>query len=640
MANKKEATLLLKIKTAGENAITGIKDRFSKMISVGSKVVLVLAAIGGSMTKLAVNASKFKEVQNAFNNLAAAQGQDAAEMLNNMKKLSGGTISELELMKKANNALLLGLPVERFGEMLKIARSAAKATGQTMEFQLNSLVVGLGRQSKLMLDNLGIIVSAEKANEKYANALKRSVSSLTDAERKQAFINEALRIGNENAKKSTSSNDTLADSWERFKANVENLAIAIGNQLIPAVAPAIKSFNELTTAAKRFFESDKSRLESQSLKNLKLELIAVQGEMKGIDEQLKKDNSAKKYAFAMKIVNDQVSWFARKIGLEYGQTQDGMINRMKELNKLLPKLHDQIALKNEQLKKGTILQKEQAAAEAEAASKAKALAEQKRIDSEEEKILKEIEREEEKEKERLYEQSLSDIKIQAIAKRLDDEIRLAKTKEEKLKAHKKRELFIENQANMQTVRNEKAKNEKIKQDKSALNQFEKFLNSKRLADQMSTFSRIATLSESNNKALFLIGKAAALAHISIDTARGVTKALGAFPPPLNFALAGAVGAAGAIQASKAAGINMADGGIVQATQGGTMARIGERGQDEAVIPLEDSGGGIGGNTVNITVNGGMLGDESSAREFARAVDKELLSLRRDNESFSFDEGIA
>ena len=33
---------------------------------------------------------------------------------------------------------------------------------------INSLVTGLGRQSKLMLDNLGIMVDNNKAYEKYA----------------------------------------------------------------------------------------------------------------------------------------------------------------------------------------------------------------------------------------------------------------------------------------------------------------------------------------------------------------------------------------------------------------------------------------------------------------------------------------
>jgi hypothetical protein len=48
---------------------------------------------------------------------------------------------------------------------------------------------------------------------------------------------------------------------------------------------------------------------------------------------------------------------------------------------------------------------------------------------------------------------------------------------------------------------------------------------------------------------------------------------------------------------------MADGGIIKASPGGTLALIGEGGKDEAVIPL-DRMGGMGGNNVTINVNGG------------------------------------
>jgi len=61
-----------------------------------------------------------------------------------------------------------------------------------------------------------------------------------------------------------------------------------------------------------------------------------------------------------------------------------------------------------------------------------------------------------------------------------------------------------------------------------------------------------------------------------------------------------------------------------------------------LIPLPkgfDANEGLGGGGITIIVNGGLLGDESSARELAIALDSELLKLRQDNESESFDEDI-
>lgn len=55
--------------------------------------------------------------------------------------------------------------------------------------------------------------------------------------------------------------------------------------------------------------------------------------------------------------------------------------------------------------------------------------------------------------------------------------------------------------------------------------------------------------------------------------------------------------------------NMANGGIVMPTPGGTLARIGEAGHAEAVIPLNRMGGM--GTTVNITVTGTLVGTKDA-----------------------------
>lgn len=169
------------------------------------------------------------------------------------------------------------------------------------------------------------------------------------------------------------------------------------------------------------------------------------------------------------------------------------------------------------------------------------------------------------------------------------------------------------------------------------NAFDEEQDKKKIKDREDTGRTIATLASSNNSTLATIGKAAALTQIAIETPVAVSKALSAFPPPFSFIAAGAVGVAMAAQAAKIAGIPLAEGGIVMPRPGGTQATIGEAGQAEAVIPL-DKMGGMGGG-VTIIVNGGLLGDQSSAREFAIAVDRQLLELRRNNESVAFDQRV-
>jgi hypothetical protein len=65
------------------------------------------------------------------------------------------------------------------------------------------------------------------------------------------------------------------------------------------------------------------------------------------------------------------------------------------------------------------------------------------------------------------------------------------------------------------------------------------------------------------------------------------------------------------------GVQLAEGGIVPARMGGTLATIGEGGQAEAVIPLDrfdDIVGKRGGANVNIVVNAGMGTDGAAVGE--------------------------
>jgi ElaB/YqjD/DUF883 family membrane-anchored ribosome-binding protein len=63
---------------------------------------------------------------------------------------------------------------------------------------------------------------------------------------------------------------------------------------------------------------------------------------------------------------------------------------------------------------------------------------------------------------------------------------------------------------------------------------------------------------------------------------------------------------------------LADGGIVKASAGGTLALIGEGGQDEAVIPLNRMGSMGGG--VNITIQTGVGDPVAIGREVKRVMD--------------------
>lgn len=591
---KKEAVLILKIKETASKTMKGVSSVFSRFVITAGDVVNGIKAIGRATLDLALNAAKFQDVSIAFKNLANSQGQDAGAMLKNMKELSAGTISELDLMKEANNALLLGLPVERFGDMLKIARSSAKATGQSMQFMLQSITTGLGRGSKLMLDNLGILIDQGKAQAAYAQKLGITAAALTETQRKQAFINEALRIGLENTEKSGGGADTLTDSWARMNAGISDLAIKIGTVFVPAFKAIVDVVSDAITFTNELFS------ENKNIEDMSGKIEELKNKQKGLRDELEK---------------------AAFLSASQRQSREDAIFLIGKEIEATEKLRDAEKQRLADIK---------AAGDEEVANKA-AVKELNRIQDEADKELA-------KERETVFRQAMKDIALSEEFLRVEGEILAAETLSQAKDLIAKRDLLKEQIIADQRKKNKDKEAEEDKKRALLLLEEEARIQKQKESDQRMAFSRIASLSQSHNKGLAAIGKAAAITQIAIDTPVAVAKTLAAFPAPFNFALAGAVAAAAGVQAARVAGVQLADGGIVSARQGGTQAILGEGGQDEAVVPLDDAGGGIG-TTINITVNGGMLGDESSAREFAVEVDKQLLSLRQDNSSVAFDTDV-
>lgn len=207
-------------------------------------------------------------------------------------------------------------------------------------------------------------------------------------------------------------------------------------------------------------------------------------------------------------------------------------------------------------------------------------------------------------------------------------------------ASKKRLAELRKTLNDEVAYNRQIQGQIVK-DKDKADEIEKIRQQNMLSNLQSTLGNIASLQNAHNKFLAGIGKAAAYAAAIINTSLGITIALRSTPfAPVNIALASAVAAAGAAQIALISGTKLAEGGIVLPRQGGMQATIGEAGKAEAVIPLGDDRAkeqlqeaGLG-NTINISV--GTLVGSDGMREFAKIIDQELFSLRKNNESVALD----
>jgi len=246
----------INVKEKGAKKAAGnIKSLTSSMKMMALQAVTVTAVVQGLKKSIQMSA-EMEGVRRGFDNLAKSQGFSTAAF-NKFKKATDGTIDSLTLMKQANNAMLLGITdsEDQMADMFDVAQRLGAALGVDTVQAVESLVTGLGRQSKLMLDNLGIMVDTNKAYEDYADSIGKTTSQLTDQERKTAFVNAAMAEANMLVAQLGEEQLTTKDAMAQAATAASDVAVSMGNFLAPAIIRASTLFAGAGKAVSDYLDS-------------------------------------------------------------------------------------------------------------------------------------------------------------------------------------------------------------------------------------------------------------------------------------------------------------------------------------------------------------------------------------------------
>ena len=204
-----------------------LQDQASKGIDSFTKGLAKTVAAVFSLKKAwdAINiGANIEQQKTSFNSLGDTYGFNADRIISKMKEAADGTITSFDLMKNASRALTLGIQADALPELLEISRKAARVMGEDAQFMFQSITLGIGRQSKLILDNLGIIIDADNAYKDYAQTLGITADKLTEAQKKQAFLNEAIKQGKEKFREINLEQLTAKERIEKLTTGFKELS--------------------------------------------------------------------------------------------------------------------------------------------------------------------------------------------------------------------------------------------------------------------------------------------------------------------------------------------------------------------------------------------------------------------------------
>ena len=158
-----------------------------------------------------------------------------------------GLLSDQILVQKFNFAKQMGIDKDTFMQLANVSDAAAKKMGMSQEAAFESLITGTARRSKLILDNVGIVLDAEKAHQKYAKALGVSASKLSETQKDQAELNAILEQGAQMIKDVSSTGATMSDVFDQIDASTKNLETNVGKLIYTLTSGGLQKGGEILT---------------------------------------------------------------------------------------------------------------------------------------------------------------------------------------------------------------------------------------------------------------------------------------------------------------------------------------------------------------------------------------------------------
>ena len=232
-----------------------LTGKFAKNIASVGKIGLAgfvaiatgVGAVSGALIKLAVDAAPLATIKAAFEGLADAAGTSGDAMLASLQKSSAGMVRNRDLMLSFNKAAQLVSKdfAVRLPEAIQYLGKVSASTGQSMDYLLNSLVVGVGRLSPRILDNLAIQVSLAEATANAAEEFGIEEEAVSKAQQQVGMMNVALEKLAINTAAMPELTGTASAGLAGFRVQIQNAKDDIGLSLVPALGTLMSTLNNL-----------------------------------------------------------------------------------------------------------------------------------------------------------------------------------------------------------------------------------------------------------------------------------------------------------------------------------------------------------------------------------------------------------
>jgi hypothetical protein len=238
-----------------QDSLKSFKDKAVDGLEGVRNVALVasgaITAVGFATLKLGEHAGKYESIRDAFSGMTKEMGINVEDFEKKVADASKGTIDRLTILSGANKAMsLIGKEAfndfgNDFAKMAELSKKAARATGQDVGFMFDSLITGVSRGSKMILDNLGITMNMEDAQAKYAASLMETNKMTEDQAKKASLLRVVIEELDSTYKDVAVSGGGYQGALQAMNTTLENAKIEIGLAVIPILNDLVRTLTPL-----------------------------------------------------------------------------------------------------------------------------------------------------------------------------------------------------------------------------------------------------------------------------------------------------------------------------------------------------------------------------------------------------------
>ncbi len=194
--------------------------------------------------------SAVDDLTQAFDRLSGAAGALGSEVLPQLRAATANTITDFDLMKRANESFQAGIKPDAYIELTKAARALAEENGGDLKQSIEEVTQAFITGNVRVLQNRLGIIDVTKAQDDFAKSIGTTRDQLNKEGQVQAARNAILEASNRKIKEAGEITDDAGDKINQLSTAIQNqkdkvsLSISSNKALNDAIGDLAKTISE------------------------------------------------------------------------------------------------------------------------------------------------------------------------------------------------------------------------------------------------------------------------------------------------------------------------------------------------------------------------------------------------------------